>query len=256
MSDFKFEFGRSQISKISREKVIAELEKAAKHFDYIDFKQDDFDKIADISAYKVYREFGSWENALQFLAEHLKKQGIDFKITTRRSSYSVQELFNEMERIWMQLGHRPSRDEWTASNPKISYDSIYRRFGSWTDACLKFIEYKSGGTIPEVIETHEETRKPQADHIEVNKKNEKGEVRILEKTRTVPLSVRIKVLSRDNFRCIYCGKSPATDVGTKLHIDHIIPFSKGGTNTAENLQTLCEECNLGKSDREIVNVPK
>lgn len=82
MSDFKFEIGRSQISKIPREKVIAELEKVAKHFNYIDFKQKDFDKIADISYYKVYREFGSWENALQFLVEHFKKQGIDFKLIT------------------------------------------------------------------------------------------------------------------------------------------------------------------------------
>src|SRR3989344_1000331 len=167
MNDFKFEFERSQISKIPREKVIAELEKAAKHFNYTDYKQDDFDKIADISSYKVYREFGSWENALQFLAEHLKKQGIDFKITARRSSYSIQELFDEMERIWVQLGHRPSRNEWTASNPKISYDSIYRRFGSWTEACLKFIEYKSGGTIPDVIETPAEKNESRTDHVEV-----------------------------------------------------------------------------------------
>jgi len=256
MSDFKFEFGRSQISKIPREKVIAELEKAAKHFNYTDFKQKDFDKIADISYYKVYREFGSWENALNFLAEHLKKQGIDFKITTRRSSYSVQELFNEMERIWVQLGHRPSRDEWRATNPKISYDSIYRRFGSWTEACLKFIEYKSGGTIPDVVEIHEEKSESQANHVEVNKNDDSGEVKILEKTRTIPLSVRINVFSRDNFRCVFCGKSPATDIGTKLHIDHITPFSKGGTNTADNLQTLCEECNLGKSDRVVINMVK
>jgi len=204
----------------------------------------------------VYREFGSWENALQFLAEHLKKQGIDFKITTRRSSYSIQELFNEMERIWVQLGHRPSRNEWTASNPKISYDSIYRRFGSWTEACLKFIEYKSGGAIPEVAETHEENNKSQTNDIEANKNNDNGEIKILEKTRTVPLSVRIKVLSRDNFRCVFCGKSPATDIGTKLHIDHVIPFSKGGTNTAENIQTLCEECNLGKSNQVVTNAVK
>jgi hypothetical protein len=251
MTDFKFEFGRSQISKIPREKVIAELEKAAKHFNYTDFKQDDFDKIADISSYKVYREFGSWENALQFLAEHLKKQGVDFKITTRRSSYSIQELFNEMERIWVQLGHRPSRDEWRAANPKISYDSIYRRFGSWTEACLKFIEYKSGGAIPEVAEIHEGKNQPQANHIEVNTNNGNGEMKTLEKTRTIPLSVRIKVLSRDNFRCVFCGKSPATDIGTKLHIDHVVPFSKGGTNTLENLQTLCEDCNLGKSDNDF-----
>ncbi|MBI4039509.1 HNH endonuclease [Candidatus Daviesbacteria bacterium] len=254
MSDFKFEFGRSQISKIPREKVIAELEKVAKHFNYTDFKQDDFDKIADISYYKVYREFGSWENALKFLVEHFKKQDIDFKLTTRRSSYTVQEMFDEMERIWVQLGHRPSRDEWVASNPRISYDSIYRRFGSWTEACLKFIEYKSGGAIPEVVEVSEVRSEAKLDNAIANK--DIDEKRVVEKTRTVPLSVRIKVLSRDNFRCVFCGKSPATDIGTRLHIDHVIPFSKGGTNVAENLQTLCEECNLGKSDRKIVNTTK
>lgn len=69
-----------------------------------------------------------------------------------------------------------------------------------------------------------------------------------ENSRNVSLSLRLKVLNRDNFRCIFCGKSPATDFGTKLPIDHIVPFSKGGKSTLENLQTLCEECNLGKSD--------
>jgi 5-methylcytosine-specific restriction endonuclease McrA len=70
-------------------------------------------------------------------------------------------------------------------------------------------------------------------------------------SRNIPLSLRLHVLSRDNFRCVFCGKSPATDIGTKLHIDHIKPFSKGGKSTLDNLQTLCEECNLGKSDSDI-----
>ena len=72
-----------------------------------------------------------------------------------------------------------------------------------------------------------------------------------ENSRNVSLSLRLKVLNRDNFKCIFCGKSPATDFGTKLHIDHILPFSKGGKSTIENLQTLYEECNLGKSDSQI-----
>ena len=252
MSDFKFEFGRHQISKIPREKVIDELEKVAKHFNYTDFKQDDFDKIADISYYKVYREFGSWEKALQFLADHLKRKGIDFQITSRRSQYSIQEMFDEMEKIWVQLGHRPSRNEWNALKPKMSYDTIQRRFGGWANACLKFIEYKSGG----VITAGDETRIGEKDQIPppINtgeKTNENGTQKNIERTRTIPLNLRVKVLSRDNFRCAFCGKSPATDIGTKLHVDHIVPFSKGGTNSSDNLQTLCEQCNLGKSNTEI-----
>ena len=72
-----------------------------------------------------------------------------------------------------------------------------------------------------------------------------------ENSRNISLSLRLKVLNRDNFKCVFCGKCPATDFGTKLHIDHMVPFSQGGKSTLENLQTLCEECNLGKSDQHI-----
>lgn len=157
MTDFKFEFKRDQINKISRKKIIAELEKVAKHFNYTDFTQGNFDKVADISYFRVYKEFGSWKKALQFLADHLKKKGIDFQITRHRhyrgDKYSIQEIFNEMEKIWVQLGHRPSFNEWVANKPKMSYDTISDRFGGWVNACLKFIEYKSGGVITEGDET-------------------------------------------------------------------------------------------------------
>ena len=62
---------------------------------------------------------------------------------------------------------------------------------------------------------------------------------------------RESVLMRDGYRCRHCGRNPRED-GIKLHVDHIEPWSKGGTNDLENLQALCEECNLGKSDQEIV----
>ena len=58
--------------------------------------------------------------------------------------------------------------------------------------------------------------------------------------------MRYAVLKRDNNRCISCGINSQE---TKLQIDHIIPFSKGGSNEIDNLQTLCFECNRGKSDR-------
>ena len=54
------------------------------------------------------------------------------------------------------------------------------------------------------------------------------------------------MFKRDSFKCQYCGAS-APDV--LLHIDHINPVSKGGTNDIVNLVTSCESCNLGKSDK-------
>ena len=71
-----------------------------------------------------------------------------------------------------------------------------------------------------------------------------------EKTgRQIALGLRYAVLTRDNFKCVKCGISPAHDPSCKLHVDHAVPFSKGGETTLENLQTLCEECNLGKGNR-------
>ncbi|MBR2352886.1 MAG: HNH endonuclease, partial [Clostridia bacterium] len=37
--------------------------------------------------------------------------------------------------------------------------------------------------------------------------------------------------------------------GVKLEVDHIIPVSKGGKSTLDNLQTLCERCNRGKGTK-------
>ena len=49
-------------------------------------------------------------------------------------------------------------------------------------------------------------------------------------------------------RCLCCGVSEAKG---KLTIDHIIPFSKGGTNWIENIQPLCQSCNSKKQARVI-----
>lgn len=60
--------------------------------------------------------------------------------------------------------------------------------------------------------------------------------------------LRFAVLSRDDFRCRYCGRR-APDV--VLHVDHIIPRSRGGATEMENLATACSQCNTGKSAAEL-----
>jgi hypothetical protein len=59
-------------------------------------------------------------------------------------------------------------------------------------------------------------------------------------------SVRFEVFKRDSFACQYCGAAAPSAL---LHVDHIQPVAKGGTNELFNLVTACEGCNQGKSDR-------
>ncbi len=69
----------------------------------------------------------------------------------------------------------------------------------------------------------------------------------VEREREIGSQLRYAVLKRDGFRCTICGATQAD--GAKLHVDHIKPVSKGGKSEMSNLRTLCELCNLGKSDR-------
>lgn len=66
--------------------------------------------------------------------------------------------------------------------------------------------------------------------------------------RNPSMKLRFEILKRDNFKCSACGASPATDPTVQLHIDHIMPWSKGGETTKDNLQTLCSTCNFGKGN--------
>ena len=79
------------------------------------------------------------------------------------------------------------------------------------------------------------------------KKTETYKARRDEERSKMTNSLRYDVMKRDGFRCVLCGAS--ADDGVKLHVDHIIPVSKGGKTTIENLRTLCDRCNTGKRDK-------
>ena len=56
------------------------------------------------------------------------------------------------------------------------------------------------------------------------------------------------IFERDNFRCVYCGKSSIED-GVRLQIEHIYPINRGGSADTFNIVTSCSVCNGQKSDR-------
>ncbi len=60
--------------------------------------------------------------------------------------------------------------------------------------------------------------------------------------RYISPEVKNAVWQRDRGKCVQCGSNK------NLEFDHIIPVSKGGSNTARNIQLLCENCNRSKRD--------
>lgn len=59
-------------------------------------------------------------------------------------------------------------------------------------------------------------------------------------SRSVPAYIRALVFERDQGRCVNCGSNKF------LEFDHIIPYSKGGATSLENIQLLCQKCNRRK----------
>lgn len=226
---------RHRIDRLSDEEIINELRSVAKHYDFVKFTRHEFDKVAkNCKGSVVLSRFGSWKKALLKTDLELKERP-----KKPRHFISKTELMLEMARIFDVLGHRPSKTEWEASKPKFSYTTYKTRYKGWVNAWRYFFENFKGIDL-ESEESSETANEVEKETINIS----------TEEKRTIPLKLRLRVLQRDNFKCVYCGASPATDPSIQLHIDHIVPFSKGGKTEINNLQTLCQNCNWGKGDDE------
>jgi HNH endonuclease len=73
--------------------------------------------------------------------------------------------------------------------------------------------------------------------------------------------LRMRVLQRDGFRCVVCGRRPADHVDVELHVHHVLPWGQHGPTAEENLVTLCGTCHDGLNPhteprlRELAGLP-
>lgn len=163
------------------------------------------------------RRFGSWFKSLE-------KAGLD---KTRNLNIKNEELFENLVEVWTSLGKQPKYKDLTKEVSKYSSGTYEKRFGTWRKALEVFAEWVNDGTTPEI-----------------NMKTPQKKKRAT--PRNINWRLRAMVLMKDGAICKLCGNTPQD--GFKLHVDHIIPWAKGGETTLENLQILCEKCNIGKSD--------
>lgn len=199
---------------------------------------DDYAKYGKYSHASKVNKYKSWDNIM-------RKSGLGstpFR-TGPNMKYSNEELFQELERVWIKLGRQPTTNDIRRGEFRIGQNTFLRRFGSWRKTLETFVEYINSDRTEEDSLTQYQTVLQ-----EEIQQEQKG---ILHRTkREVNLRMRFKVMARDDFKCCICGRSPSSTPGLVLHIDHIKPWSKGGETVMENLQTLCQDCNLGKSDLE------
>jgi 5-methylcytosine-specific restriction endonuclease McrA len=66
---------------------------------------------------------------------------------------------------------------------------------------------------------------------------------MLQNKARIPLNLRRRIIERDGYYCVYCDEDLRD---AEIHMDHVIPESKGGPTTYDNLQVTCRKCNLAK----------
>jgi hypothetical protein len=212
--------------------VKKDLYRVAKIYDKETLTKKEYDKYGKYHSSTLMKRYnGRWNDILSLA---------NMKVNLNRN-FSDEDLFEEIERIWILLGRQPTTTDIKKGISKYSLNSYSRRFGGWRNALQAFVDYINDdeGDLREQSFNVEERGNASETNLEV----------VQHKTpRDVNLKLRFKTLQRDNFKCCACGASPAKDTSVELHIDHIIPWSKGGETVIDNLQTLCSKCNLGKSD--------
>ena len=217
---FSFDKKRFQIKKKDFKNNLKEFYKLRKKKT---FSRDEFDswKKRACSSDTIVRHYGSWENAL-------KDVGIP---TNKKHEYTIEELLEHFEKVWRWVEQAPSIGDLKKYNLKfntsVTYDAYPRRWGSYTKFQKIFSDFKQGNlNLNEVIQKSKDSKKIK---------------------RSLSPAIRSSVLKKFNYKCSHCGRTVTDNI--KLEIDHIVPLSKKGKNEIQNLQVLCNECNIGKSNR-------
>jgi hypothetical protein len=218
---------------ISDQELLDDLIKVSKIIAPKKLTQDIYSKIGKFSSNTINTRFG-WNKAL-------KKLGLEI---SNEICISEEDLFKNMEEVWIKIGKQPGRRDMIKTVSNYSERPYITKFGSWQNALEAFVNY---------INQEEKDIKQTEENLDhkTNGGTQQRTTNFHKTKRDINLRLRFLVMRRDNFKCVICGRSPATDPKIILHVDHIVSWEKGGETLFENLQTLCSDDNLGKSNLDM-----
>jgi Homing endonuclease associated repeat/HNH endonuclease len=211
------------------QELVDDLKKVALILGKDKISRSEYQENGKYSAKTLEKRFGNWGKALE-------KSGL--QLNAYRNISDI-ELFENIEKVWIKLGRQPLYNEVKQPLSKYSVMPYQSRFGTWRKALEAFIDFINadeprGSKI-------EETESPQNNSITTP---EKEIIRHTTK-RNITERLKVQVLMKDGNKCRLCG---ITVTGENIHFDHIKPWSKGGETVLENLQVLCAEHNIAKSN--------
>lgn len=222
----------SKRQNIPPEDLLADLTRVARQLGATTLSVQEYRRHGQYCEGPFRRCFGSWLSALS-------EAGLDVS-ESYHSRLTEEELFENLEQLWRDLGRQPKTPDFHPPLSKCSVHVYKRRFGSLRKALEAFVEQ-----INQESGTTERKEAPAAPPPEPEQEPSTHRHRT---GRTVSWRLRHLVMRRDDFKCQHCGRTPALHPGTVLVIDHVKPWSDGGETVLDNLQTLCEPCNGGKSN--------
>lgn len=187
--------------------------------------------------------FGSWTTAVNTAGS----------ISGKQARYSRDNLFDEIQRLWEKFGRQPTQVQmWKQGN--ISPKCYSREFGSWTKAIHAFCDDRNVDSaptaIPEPPSGDKDIIEPIVSDAPVDIPSKNIAPRVIAHTtgRTVSPKLRFRVFMRDGMKCKVCARSRANYPDLEFEADHVVAYARGGETVFDNLQTLCKECNRGKSN--------
>lgn len=228
------EYGEKEIKD---EVLLADLVRVSNELNNPNITISDYKKLGKYTHVTMGSRFGSWNKAKE-------KANLEVIYVINNSN---EDLFKNILDLWTYFGRQPKYGEVISPLSKFHGSTYARRFGSWQNSLEAFVNYiNTENDDSKEIEIEDLPLLP-INQIQQEKKSEK-EIKTKRTSRNINLRMRFMILQRDNFTCKKCGQSPAKNLNIILHIDHVLAWSKGGETVAENLETLCKECNLGKSN--------